>query len=390
MPIHPNVRYIECLINCFKGDDDLRFKKRPVIAVTGSAGKTTTKEMVASILQRKLRIFKSKGNMNLPRFISRQRKKITSKHKALILEYGMFKKGHIRRSCRLIQPNIGVVTMVGTAHIGNFGGSVKRVAGAKSELIRGMRQTGTLFLNADDRNSRYLTTKGFKGRIYKVAIRNKAKYKASRIRYTNNGMSFNVKLGRKQERFRIPIFGKHNVYNALFAIGISRQLGIPLSTIRKGLITYQKPERRLRIYHLKNKVTLVDDSFSANPQATNAAIDALEQIGKKKRIAVLGDMLELGIYTKKGHRIVGAHAAKKKIHHLLTYGSKSRYTRNAAVRSGLPSSRAKHFTNRGKMHSYLKKIIKRNATILVKGSHKMKMNRTVKFAMNTINKKVLK
>lgn len=340
--------------------------------------------MIASILRRKWKIFKTKDNMNLPSYIYKQRKRITSKHRALVLEYGMSKAGHIRKSCRLIKPNIGVVTMVGTAHIGNFGGSIRRLAKAKSELIRGMKQSGMLFLNADDQNSRYLTTKGFRGRLFKVSLYKKAKYRASRIGYTGTGMSFRVRINRKQVRFHIPGFGKHNVYNALFAIGVARQLGISADTIRKGLRNYQKPDRRLVVYRLRKHVKVIDDTFSANPQAAQAAVDVLAQLGRGKRIFVLGDMLELGRYSKKGHQIVGAYAARKKVHHLLTFGRVSRHARNAAVSSGLSSVQARHFNNRRALHAALYRLTTPSTTILVKGSHKMRMNRTVKYISNQV------
>ncbi|MEC0256815.1 UDP-N-acetylmuramoyl-tripeptide--D-alanyl-D-alanine ligase [Paenibacillus lautus] len=355
-----------------------------MIAVTGSAGKTTTKEMIASILERKWKVYKTKDNMNLPAYIDKQSKEISSKHRAVVLEYGMSKAGHIRKSCQLIKPNIGVVTMVGAAHIGNFGGSIRRVAQAKSELIRGMNQSGMLFLNADDRNSRYLTTKDFRGKVFTVSLYQKAEYRASRIAFTETGMSFSVEINRKLIRFHIPAFGKHNIYNALFAIGVARQLGISVDTIRKGLENYQKPDRRLVVYRLRKDVKVIDDTFSANPQAAQAAVDVLAQIGKGKRIFVLGDMLELGRYSEKGHQIVGAYAARNKVHHLLTYGRASRHARNAAVSSGLSSVQARHFNDRRALHAALYRLTTPSTTILVKGSHKMRMNQTVKYISNEV------
>lgn len=359
----------------------IQFKvvKRPVIAITGSAGKTTTKEMMASILQKQCKVFKTKYNKNAPLDIVRQIKKINATHKALVMEYGMTRAGQIRRSCQLLQPNIGIVTTVGNAHIGNFGGSIKRLAKTKSELINGMKSDGMLFLNADNSNSNYLDIKQFKGSIYKVGIRQKADYKANSVSYTAKGMSFQVKLNSKLEKFDIPIFGEHNVYNALFAIAVSHQLGISPNLIRRGLQTYERPKSRLTIYPLKSNINLIDDSYSANPQATNVAIDVLTHIGKKNKIAVLANMLELGNYAKKGHENVGAYAAKKKIDHLITFGSLAKHIQDSAVKSGLPLTRAKHFIHQGKLHKYLSSIIKPNSTILVKGSNKMKLSQTIRF-----------
>jgi len=353
--------------------------KRHVIAITGSAGKTTTKEMIASILRRKYRTFKTEGNQNLPNFILWQKRKISPAHRVLVLEYGMSTAGHIRRSCQIIRPNIGVITTVGTAHIGNFGGSLHRLARAKSELIHGMAPYGKLFLNADNPQSKLLQTRGFKGAIYTVGIHRPAHFRARNIRYGSRGMSFTVKLGHQSHQFYIPVLGRHNIYNALFAIAIGYKLGVPPSLIRQGLLTYQKPERRLVVYRLRRQVKVIDDSFSSNPQAAKAAINVLTTIGKGRRIAVLGSMLELGRYTRRGHRMVGAYAARRKVSDLLTYGPATQHIRAAAIQAGLPRRRARHFLSRPALHRHLGRIVTPYSTVLVKGSYKMNMHKTVAF-----------
>ncbi|WP_223275584.1 Mur ligase family protein [Paenibacillus elgii] len=175
----------------------------PVIAVTGSAGKTTTKEMIASILRGRWTIFKSPSNWNLPPNTRKHAKQLRAGHRAAVLEFGMLRKGHIREHCRLLKPSYGVITNVGTAHIGNVGHRVQGIASAKSELIRHMRKTGTLVLNADNANSRLLSVKGFQGRLLKVGIRNKAHYKARGIRFLGRGVAFRVRLNGKEERYSV-------------------------------------------------------------------------------------------------------------------------------------------------------------------------------------------
>ncbi|HEX3010495.1 MAG TPA: Mur ligase family protein, partial [Syntrophomonadaceae bacterium] len=208
--------------------------KRPVIAVAGSSGKTTTKEMIASILRQEWKIFKSPGNRNNRRDIRGHLKRIKPYHRAIVLEFGMSARGHLTRSCQIIKPNMAVITMVGTSHIGNFGGALTNLAHAKSELIMHMHQNGILFLNADDRNSKLLGCRSFRGRIIRVGIENEADYRASQVDYTANGMSFQVRLNGRIHRFYIPIFGRHNVYNALFAIALAHVLGFNPETIKTG------------------------------------------------------------------------------------------------------------------------------------------------------------
>ena len=353
---------------------------KPVIAVAGSSGKTTTKEMIASILRQKWPIYKSPGNRNNRKNIRQHVKKIKSSHRAIVLEFGMSGKGHLTRSCRIIRPNMAIITMVGTSHIGNFGGSLRNLIRAKSELISHMQPNGILFLNADDRNSKLLLKNNFRGRIIKVGINNPAHYRATHIAYTQGGMTFRVTLNGKVCRFYIPIYGKHNVYNALFAIALTHTLGFSPPMIKAGLRSYQRPRRRLRIYRLKRGITLIDDTFNANPNSVNAALDVLTTISKQKNAAVLGNMSELGRYSQRGHTRVGKYAARKRnLTRLFTYGSKARQIGRAAAQTGFPRYKIVHSVNRGSLHQHLKKDIRPGCTILVKGSNSMAMYKTARF-----------
>lgn len=358
--------------------------QRPVIAVTGSAGKTTTKEMIASILQRRWNIFKTKGNWNSYPFTAKYVKQIKAIHQAVVLEYGMTNKGDIQKHCQYIRPNIGVITNVGTAHIGNFNGSIKGVASAKSELIKHMKQAGTLILNADDFNSKYLQKQGFTGKIITVGINKKADYQAHRIQYKEDGMSFQVQLNGKKQTFLVPVYGKHNVYNALIAIAVAHQLKFTAAQMKAGFQSYEKLERRLRVYRLKSEIRVIDDTFSANPHATKAAINVLARIGKKNKIAVLGSMMQMGSYSRKAHRSVGRYAAKKNIHYLFTLGKEAKQIKLGAIETGFPAAQAVHFVSREKLHPLLLKKIKPGSTILVKGSHDMQMNKTVEFLRKSL------
>jgi UDP-N-acetylmuramoyl-tripeptide--D-alanyl-D-alanine ligase len=353
--------------------------RKPVIAVTGSSGKTTTKEMIAAILQRRWKIFKSPENSNLSEHISQYAKQIHPSHRALVLEYGMFARGHLRRSCKIIQPNITVITMIGTAHIGNVGGTVEGLIRAKSEIILNMNQAGTLFLNADDVNSRRLNTRKFQEIIVKIGINNEADYQAFDVRSTQQGMNFGVKLLDTYHKFFIPILGTHNVYNALFAIAVSNRLGFSPKQIKEGLKNYRRLGGRLRVYRLENSVCLIDDTFNANPNSVKAAINVLTTISKDNNIIVLGSMSELGRYYKRGHQEVGRYLADKNITYLFTFGIGAKIIGEEAISHGFPSERVIHSIYRNTLHQRLKRTINPGSTVLVKGSHNMMMNKTVKF-----------
>jgi UDP-N-acetylmuramoyl-tripeptide--D-alanyl-D-alanine ligase len=340
--------------------------------------------MIASILRRRWNVFKSAANANAPANTRRHAKRINKRHRAAVLEYGMFRKGTIRQHCRLLQPNFGVITNVGTAHIGNVGNRVQGIASAKSELIRHMKQTGTLVLNADDANSKLLTVKGFRGKIVRVGIRGKADYKASGVRTLKRGVAFRVRLGGKEETFTIPCLGIHNVYNALNAIAIAHRLGFSGSEIRRGLAKYPIPFRRLVRTELPRRITLIDDTFSSNPDATKAALDTLASVNRKHKIAVIGYMKDLGQYARKGHEDVGKHAAKKPLARLYTIGKLARYVAAGARQAGLAGNRIRSFESRPQLHKALAATIQPDTAILVKGTHLLQLEKTVSFLKRSL------
>ncbi|MFC4807835.1 UDP-N-acetylmuramoyl-tripeptide--D-alanyl-D-alanine ligase [Paenibacillus sp. GCM10023250] len=351
----------------------------PVIAVTGSAGKTTTKEMIASILRRRWAIFKTPSNWNTPAGTRKHIKRIRARHRAVVLEFGMLRKGDLRRHCRLIRPGFGVITNVGTAHIGNVGNRVQGIANAKSELIHYMQPAGTLVLNADDDNSRLLTMGGFRGTLLKVGIRRKADYRARGIRVSDQGIAFRVRLDGKEERFFIPCLGVHNVYNALSAIAIAHRLGMPAGVIRLGLKKYPIPYRRLVRTRLRGNILLIDDTFSSNPDATKAALDTLAAVRRTHKVAVIGYMKDMGTRARQVHLEVGRYAGKLKLTRLYTIGKLARHVAAGAKQAGLPASRIRSFDSRPPLHRALSGTIGPHTAILVKGTHLLKLERTVAY-----------
>ena len=354
----------------------------PIIAITGSAGKTTTKAFVASILAKKWNIFESKDYWNTTEHTKKHAAEINDKHEAVILEYGMAYPGVITEHCSIIKPNMSIVTNIGLAHVGNFDGDIRKVAQAKSELIHGMEQNGILVINKDDVNSRHLETQKFKGKIITVGITTNADYKAYRIKYEADGMSFSMKLQGQEINLFIPILGEHHVYNALNAIAIADYLGFSPMEIKTGLL-FKKPPRRLTLYHCQNNITLIDDTVHSHPQGVRAAIDVLANIGKNRKIAIIGQMRELGDLREEEYRKVGNYLVEKQIDLLFTYGFKTEEIGQQAIKMGLPSKNVYHFTNKDLLHEQLAKIINKDDTILVKGASKTNMFETVKFIAST-------
>ncbi|MFF2755553.1 UDP-N-acetylmuramoyl-tripeptide--D-alanyl-D-alanine ligase [Psychrobacillus sp. NPDC058041] len=363
----------------------INFKKvKPKIAITGSAGKTTVKSMVSSILREQWIIYESSDYQNTTENTPNHKEKIGPIHRATVLEYGMGFAGQITEHCSIIQPNISIITNVGSAHIGNFDGKLEKLVAAKSEIIKGMDQDGVLFLNRDDKNSKMLYTSAFKGKIITVGIETSGNYKAQQIRYGKEGMEFTVKLKGTKYLFKIPVYGQHNIYNALFAIAVADLLGFPPQDMQNGLNFILKPDHRLNLFHLKDGITVIDDTVHSHPPAVKAAIDVLMHVGKNKRIAVLGSMSELGDRMEKDHKDVGKYVANKKVDELFTYGNFSRYITEGALSAGMVKDKAKHYTGlyRKNLHEDLLEAIEPGTTILVKGSSKQNLFETVEYLLS--------
>lgn len=350
----------------------------PIIAITGSAGKTTTKAFLSSILRTNWNVFESKDYWNTTDHTKKHAAAINESHEAVVLEYGMAYKGVITEHCNIIKPNMSIVTNIGLAHVGNFNNDVKQVALAKSELIHGMDQQGVLVLNKDDQNSTFLDKGKFRGKILTVGIQSNADYKAYDVAYKDDGMTFKIKLDGNESEFFIPILGEHHVYNALNAIAIAHYLGFSSAQIKEGLI-FKKPPRRLTLYHCKQNITVIDDTVHSHPQGVKAAIDVLSSISKKRKVAIIGQMRELGDLREAEYKKVGEYVTEQGIDIFITYGFRTDEMNAAAKLKGFDEKNMYHFTNKEKLHALLENIIKRGDTILVKGASKTNMFETVQF-----------
>lgn len=355
----------------------------PTIAITGSSGKTTVREMIASILDVKWKVLKNIGNKNLPINTEQIAESYDTSIDVILLELGMGKPGAGERHCGIIQPNVSIITNIGAAHYGNLGNSIESTAKYKSALIKYMKPDGTLLINKDDDHSTLLNTHGFKGRIITVGMKNKADYQASDVQYVKGGMKFRVELDGTKETFYIPAYGFHNILNATFAIAIAHHLKFTIAEIKKGLKNYEVPIKRLNVIELSNHSILIDDTVNANPQSVKAAIDVLKVMGeKRKKFVVLGSMLELGDYTIEGHKEVGEYLANHEIEKIFTYGKGASWIVKGALDAGYSSEKVQHFKKREEMHVELKNCLDENSVVLVKGSSMMNMHKTVDYIKN--------
>lgn len=359
---------------------------RPIIAVTGSAGKTTVKAMVASVLKQRWHIFESEDVKNTAGNTLLHKDIITDEYNAAVLEFGMSYYGHIAKHCLSIRPNVSIITNIGTAHIGHFKGSVEELAKAKSELIEGMVKDGILVINGSDANSRLLHTDGFRGTIVKAGIlghfydgEKSVNYCADKIRYVPGGMEFDCIMdGSRMDNLFIPTYGEHNVSDAILAIAACHKLGFTETEIRNGLSQYTKPKGRLNVAELNQGIVIIDDSFNANPNSVKAALDVLEIIAKGPAVAILGGMEGLGLYSLEGHEEIGQYVSQKPVDKLYTFESKAELIGAAAVRAGFPGANVVHCPSKNELYSHLKNL-EPLTTILVKGSRKLRMNEIVNY-----------
>jgi UDP-N-acetylmuramoyl-tripeptide--D-alanyl-D-alanine ligase len=284
---------------------------KPLIGVTGSAGKTTTKEAVAHVLGARFRVLKSEGNFNNHFGLPLMLLKLEPEHEAAVIELGMSHAGEIRALAKIAQPEIGVVTNVAPVHL-EFFDSISGIARAKYELIESLPANGIAVLNADDE---YVSQFGrdFKGKVVTYGTQAMADVRAENVHTRGaEGSEFDVNIAGTREHARLPLVGEHNILNALAAVAVGLVRGMKPSEAVVALATLAPPDKRGQVLQLGN-ITVINDCYNSNPKALNAMVDALAAMKAGRRIVVAGEMLELGPAGAEMHRAAGQHIAEKKI-----------------------------------------------------------------------------
>jgi len=290
---------------------------KPLVGVTGSAGKTTTKESIAHVLGTRFRVLKSEGNFNNHFGLPLMLLKLEPEHDVAVIEMGMSHAGEIRALANIAQPEIGVVTNVAPVHM-EFFDSLAGIARAKYELIESLPASGTAvaILNADDE---YVSQFGrdFKGKVITYGTRATADIRAENVQTRGaEGSEFDVVLAGGREHARLPLVGEHNILNALAAVAVGLARGLKPAEAVGALATLVPPDKRGQVLQLGN-ITVINDCYNSNPKALHAMVDALAAMKAGRRIVVAGEMLELGPAGAEMHRAAGQHVAEKKIDVLL-------------------------------------------------------------------------
>lgn len=350
-----------------------QFDNLKLIGITGSVGKTSTKEMVAAALSKGFNVMKTGGNKNSQIGMPTTMFEIEEKNNAAVIEMGMSEFGEMERLCDVARPNIAVMTNIGKAHIENLK-TQENIMSEKFKITNHFDKNGVLFINGDDKLLKTLHGKQpFKTVTFGLSEDND--YHAANITTEGFNTKFICISKNGNHGFIIPALGSHSVTNALAAIAVGETLGLDYEVIGEGLLTYKNAPMRQQIYSFED-YTIIDDSYNASPEATKVSMDVLKSISRKKSIAVLADMLELGDEAEKEHYNVGKYAAKKEIDTLLAIGELSKFTAKGAEENGCKN--VKTFPSNNAAYEYLKNIIDHDCTILVKGSRGMHTDEIVK------------
>lgn len=349
-----------------------------VVAVTGSVGKTSTKEMMLKIIGSKFKVLGTEGNLNnligLPQTLFKLRKK----HQVVVLELGMNRPGEIGRLTQIASPDVGVLTGVGPAHLEGVG-SIEGTARAKGEMFGGMNQGSVAVFNLDDPLASSLA-QAFQGKRVSFGFNKQADLTVKGLRYRGKkGMSFVLQTKKGSAPANLPLLGRHNVSNVLAASAAAVCLGLSPKAVAKAMADIKPFPGRLELKTIDPQVTLVDDSYNSNPMSAKAALDVLGKLkGRGRTVAVLGDMLELGTAEKKLHRDLGRDAAKRNLDLLAGFGPLSKHMIGAAKKAGMNAGRLTWFNNQNDLAAWLKKSLRPHDRVLVKASRGMHLERTIK------------
>lgn len=342
-----------------------------VIGVTGSVGKTSTKDMIYSVVSKKYATLKTLGNYNnnigLPLTILR-----LQDEEVLILEMGMNHLKEISELSYIATPDIAAITNVGTAHIGELG-SRENILKAKLEIVDGMSKGSTLIINNDNDLLHDVTLE--KVDVVKVGIDCKSSFQAENVLLNENDSEFDIVFNDIRKHVYVPVQGKHFVLNALVALAIGVNLGIDIDLCIEGIKDFELTKNRMDIINLKDNIILIDGSYNASEDSMKSSLDVLQNY-KRRRIAVLADMLELGEYSKKLHNSVGEYVGKTNIDILICVGNEAKYIAESA------SKQIKDvycFENNEEVIKFIEDVLTGGDVVLFKGSNGMNLKEIVEY-----------
>lgn len=342
-----------------------------VVGVTGSVGKTSTKDIIANVLSKKYKVLKTEGNNNnhigLPLTILR-----LQNEEIAVIEMGMNHLGEISYLTKIAKPDIAVITNIGTSHIGNLG-SRENILKAKLEILEGMDKKKIVINNDNDLlNKWYLENKN-NIEIHTFGIKNESEFNAKNIKLKENSSEFICENKNEKINIEVPVGGEHFILNALCGLTVGKLLNLNNEEIKNGIKDFKLTAKRMEINHLKNNITIINDSYNASYESMKASISNLKNMNGERKIAVLGDMFELGDFSEKLHKEVGTEIYKNKIDKLYLIGNYSKFIGEEAEKEGYKKENIFYFENKDELFNNLKNNLKSGDVILIKASNGMKL-----------------
>lgn len=343
-----------------------------VVGVTGSVGKTSTKDIIANVVAQKYSTLKTQGNNNnnigLPFTIFK-----LENQEAAVIEMGMNHFGEISKLTKIAKPTISVITNIGTSHIGNLG-SRENILKAKLEILEGMDKKILVINNDNDLLHKYYleNVENKDIEIHTYGIENDSDVMAENIILNENDSEFICNIKGEKFKIKVPVGGIHFVYNAICAATVGTLLGLNQEQIKNGIETFELTKKRMDITELKNGVTIINDSYNASFESMQASLKYLNGLNSKRKIAVLGDMFELGEFSEELHKKVGKEVVKNKIDILICCGKNAKYIVENAEKEGMKKQNIYYFETREQVEELVKKIWQSGDSILFKASNGMK------------------
>ena len=347
------------------------YKDLIVVGITGSVGKTSTKDMIYSVLSQKYKTLKTEGNFNndigLPLTILKLRE-----HEVAVIEMGMNHKREISKLTKIAKPQLAVITNVGTAHIGNLG-SRENILNAKLEILEGMQKPKIVINNDNNLLHEWKNNLKENIEVHTFGIENKSDCMAENIKKSENNSEFICNINNEKIKINVPIGGDVFIINSLCAILVGKNLGLSDKQIQDGIENFELTKKRMEIIKLKNNITLINDSYNASLDSMKASIKYLSELKGKRKIAVLGDLFELGDYSEKIHRKIGEEIVKNKIDLLYLIGENSKYIKDEALKNGMNKNNIFYFNSKNEIINNLKNIMTENDIVLFKASNGMRL-----------------
>ncbi len=344
-----------------------------VIGITGSVGKSTTKELTANVLAVRFATLANESNLNNEIGLPLTLLKVTEAHRRVVLEMGFYVPGDIAFLCEIAKPQVGVLTMIGPVHL-ERAGSLEAIVNGKAELVEALPSDGTAILNNDDARVRSLASRT-KARVFTYGLDPESDLWCDRIEGLGlEGVSFNMHYAGETLHIHLPLLGQHSVHTAMRAAAVGLTEGLNWQEIIDGLLT---PATQLRLVAVTgpDSSLLIDDTYNASPDSMIAALNLLAELDGRK-VAVLGDMLELGEFAETGHRMVGARAVDV-VDLLVAVGEKARWIAEEAHSQGLSSAQITCVGTAAEALEFLSKKIGQGDVVLVKGSRALKLDEIV-------------